>query len=594
MSESELTGQIVQCTHRLQHFLESLKDQKSAVHSSLDRMQLMSRAAALLIEIKSLNRAAQAITEDGREAANEAKKKTDQWHLKHQALQYQIHHYNTKIAQCREFKSSEADITLVPFQQFEAEAPPSLQVSPEDRNHQHKLAINRLEFELIQRKRLVAEEAELRKKRKALTDTIEKREQAFQNLNRQLRSVSGVVEPLQSVLGIHTHTRHTLVKRSLLLPTPLYAIFHQLADYKFTRDDSSISVEIEGDVNDAPPNHMTDDAAADADEETTSSHKRKRSEISDKGNGLRVRLTLSFSEDARRGVDGKSVSLCFSHHVMAPSARVPGISGGCLIGVTTDVSAQDLILNLYGPDPLLSQLPQRIQQFNPFAWAQVMAGLVHIPEQQTGAVPVAVYTSDLIKRLRLRAEAKPMLKTQIDFLTKLTIPVPSPSPVFPLTAETKLKEFSEIISTEESDQLTTPSRKFRAVFVHNDVGTVEMEALIEISVEYPLRAPLFTIKFTQHPDKDPLHHVNHLNAIMREVNSQVTSFTPEREENMTLSFQMRHLQMLLDIYVKTEMKSDGEVGSRLSIRNSYGRDRQKPFVFNRQTRMFEERKTDCN
>ncbi len=43
-------------------------------------------------------------------------------------------------------------------------------------------------------------------------------------------------------------------------------------------------------------------------------------------------------------------------------------------------------------------------------------------------------------------------------------------------------------------------------------AAVELEALIEVTVEYPLRAPVFTLKFLQHPDKEPSHHINHLHV----------------------------------------------------------------------------------
>jgi hypothetical protein len=109
-----------------------------------ERIGLLARGASMLADIKSLNRTAQSAvevsegdvekkgnvkrerereekrveqpfshhrfqflfsrTQDGREAASEAKKSTDQWHLKLQALEYHIHHYTSKIAQCQEFK----------------------------------------------------------------------------------------------------------------------------------------------------------------------------------------------------------------------------------------------------------------------------------------------------------------------------------------------------------------------------------------------------------------------------------------------------------------------------------------------------------
>jgi hypothetical protein len=61
--------------------------------------------------------------------------------------------------------------------------------------------------------------------------------QALGGLTRQLKGMSGMIEPLQSSLGVHTLTRNHLLVKASSLPAPLYAVFHQFADYKHTRGD---------------------------------------------------------------------------------------------------------------------------------------------------------------------------------------------------------------------------------------------------------------------------------------------------------------------------------------------------------------------
>eukprot|EP00298_Acanthocystis_sp_HF-20_P005345 c15545_g1_i2.p1 GENE.c15545_g1_i2~~c15545_g1_i2.p1 ORF type:complete len:421 (+),score=174.47 c15545_g1_i2:39-1301(+) len=420
-------------------------------------------------------------------------------------------------------------------------------------------------------------------------------------MSEHFQKLSSAIEPIQSSVGVHTHTQLSLLKKSSLLPSPLYSIFHQLADYKFTRDENAISIEIEGDESQNP--NLNNDVNEFGDIERSA----KRQQLDTPKQNSSVWLKIILSEDIRRSAEDKSISMQFTFHPIPVGSEIEGIVGGGIVGVKADSeSHQNLLHNLFGPDPLIPTLPINLRKLNPYTWAQIMGGLIHFPQKNILVKPgnrkFGINIPDLLKRLKLRVETGPMLKKQIDFLSKLTIPIPVPSPVFPLPAETKLEQFVELSEIpkqfrnengDENDYEFSGNRYFKAVFVcgSKTESFVELECLIELSSEYPLRAPTFHLQFTQHPNPEPNHHINHLNAMMREVNAYFTYFTPEKEEDMTLSFQMRHLQMMLDIYVRTEIKGESDVGSQLSIRRNFGRDRQKPWAYNKKLKMFEQRKT---
>lgn len=564
----------------LQAELDNMKHLKqSGTKSAEPAERAVSRIAGIVMDIKAANRMIQAKNDSGRERAAEAKRATDLWHLKLQSINYQIHHFATKIEQCQELTSTVDTIDLVSTEEFEKTAPPQFAVDPTDPDREHRLLFNRLQFELHQRRQLVEYRDNLKKSKHDLSDQINKREQNLDSLRRDLSGITESIRPLESVLNIHPVTRQGNLGRTNALPAPLFAIFHQLTDFKLSRDDAGINVDIDGNEERVRADGAQSDASSDEDDAGINRLKKRKRSLVTKSN-LRVRL--SVADDSKRGSgEKKSLSIVFSM-IRVPSAmKIAGIEGRYVVGVTEHSGKQNLIHDLFGPDPLLPTFPEKLRDANAYTWAQIMGGTVPTP-MSPSTQKSRIYATELIRRLRSRNETQPMLRSQLEYLTRGTIPIPPALPAFPLPAETKLKDFVEVTGD------AAISRKFRAVLAHPDAN-VELEASIELSPEYPLRAPLFTLKFLMHPDKDLDHHINHLHNMAREVNCQVLAFTPPRDENMTLAYQIRQLQMLLDIYVKTELR-EGDVGSRLSIRSAFGRDRQKPFVFNRSSRMFEDRR----
>eukprot|EP00300_Choanocystis_sp_HF-7_P042894 c9561_g1_i2.p1 GENE.c9561_g1_i2~~c9561_g1_i2.p1 ORF type:complete len:592 (+),score=119.24 c9561_g1_i2:235-1776(+) len=506
---------------------------------------------------------------------------TDQWHLKLQALQYQIHHYQTNIAQCRDSKSSEGDVPMISISDFIRECPDFTAV-PSDPNYESKLMHARLKLELTQRKRLVQEVAELKSRKQLLMESLEKRQQSLEDVVKNLRALPDVLLGVESAAESHTIAKQNLSEKAAHLPAPLFPIFCQLTHFIEAKETDQLLIEIDGNVNDVQRDDDAEqDAKADSDEDQEQPS-RKRRRVQSVRHPLSVRLTLRC-DDARQTGEAKSISLCF----LCYACRGVIENVDAVVGVIADSdSQQELLHDLYGPDPFVSTLPPRIQAWYPYAWAQLMGCVVRVPNA------AAISVEDLIGRLKMRIGAKPMLKTQIDYLNKLTIPIPSPSPNFPLPPQTQLTAFAE--TSSEDDVAGQTVRRFRALFQNDQTlkpsdPPVTVQALVEVSVEYPLTAPLFEISFVSHPVPDMTQHRNQILSIMREVNGYSIHSMPKQDANMLLSCQMRKLQMLIDIYVRTEIKADAEVGSRLSLRNSVGRDRQKPAVFNKRTRMFEAR-----
>ncbi|CAI0558126.1 unnamed protein product [Linum tenue] len=122
---------------------------------------------------------------------------------------------------------------------------------------------------------------------------------------------------------------------------------------------------------------------------------------------------------------------------------------------------------------------------------------------------------------------------------------------------------------------------------------VKLEAKIKISMEYPLRPPLFSVNLltsegSQDEGDNRSRSYNELRAIEAEVNLNILKLVPSDEENNILAHQVRCLAMLFDYLMDDEASSAGEknthvvdvglskpVRGMILARSYRGRDRRK-------------------
>ncbi|CAK9135320.1 unnamed protein product [Ilex paraguariensis] len=129
----------------------------------------------------------------------------------------------------------------------------------------------------------------------------------------------------------------------------------------------------------------------------------------------------------------------------------------------------------------------------------------------------------------------------------------------------------------------------------SDERIMHLEAKIKISVEYPLRPPLFALSLNtashgeNNSETDGSKWYNELRAMEAEVNVHITKMIPWDQENFILGHQVCCLAMLFDFYMdeaassseKRKSTSVVDVGlckpisGRLMARSFRGRDRRK-------------------
>lgn len=155
----------------------------------------------------------------------------------------------------------------------------------------------------------------------------------------------------------------------------------------------------------------------------------------------------------------------------------------------------------------------------------------------------------------------------------------------------------EVIATERRSWVDYGSQDFNLSLIRTDSGetSIELEAKIKISMEYPVRPPLFSLRVLSQSSGgncasfSESDWYNELHAMENEVNSHLLKMLPLDQENYALSHQVHCLAMLFDLYLNdASQPSDSSkctsvidvglckpVSGGLLARSYRGRDRRK-------------------
>ncbi|XP_057853680.1 THO complex subunit 5A isoform X3 [Cryptomeria japonica] len=436
-----------------------------------DLRDLITQLSVLFLKLRQANRIILQEEDRVKSETENAKIPVDFTTLQLHNLMYEKNHYQKAIKACKDFKSKYPDIDLVSEEEFFRNAPEELKGDPLLKDDPHKRMLQRLNFELFQRKELCKQWEELEQRKKILQDTIANRKKFISSLPSHLKSLKKASLPVQQQLGI-LHTKrmkqHHLAE---LLPAPLYILYSQLLAQKEAFEES-IDVEIVGSTKDAQSfarqqankdsgleeGKLDDDVP---EEEDDSQRRRKRpKKLQSKENvdatgiyqvhPLSVILHIYDDETTHGARLSKFVTLRFEYlvklHVVC--VGIEGLQGG---------NENNFLINLF-PDDTGVDLPHQTAKLSssisfsfdekraqrPFKWVQHLAGIDFLPEappllgdkmlashDSTGGgstlAGLAVYRQQhrvqtILQRIRDRKKSQLALKEQLDSLTKLKMP----------------------------------------------------------------------------------------------------------------------------------------------------------------------------
>jgi len=194
----------------------------------------------------------------------QGKKNTvDATNLQLNNLNYEKNHYVKQIRSCRDIKLSHDKLDLVPVAALKAEK------GAVDENDKHALMVQRLQFELEQRKSLCSQIDQLKEKKNGLILSNESKSSFLSSLLSKLKGLEDATMPVQEHLGLKTTRAAKEYKDAHHLPRPLYNVFLQAVAFRDASGGKKFSVHIDGDVSAARAlaSRLAAKEAADAKEE---------------------------------------------------------------------------------------------------------------------------------------------------------------------------------------------------------------------------------------------------------------------------------------------------------------------------------------
>ncbi|CAH8484426.1 unnamed protein product [Heterobilharzia americana] len=234
--------------HDLLQFREYCEALRETIKNTWQRKKSQEKVnashfALLMMSLKELNRRTQFRIRKAREITAENKNKVDQLHLGLQNLLYEVAHLENEIQTCLDFRSRHEDIKLIPAEEFYEKTGRKV-----GSLSQHQETLERLYWELEQRKSLSDSCDKLKNAVESTSQTIKKKRNYLASFGPKLKDVvesTLIVQELMDLPFTNDNEQHRL---AFLLPSPLYILYSLLKSYiSMSGTESELSVSVEGD-----------------------------------------------------------------------------------------------------------------------------------------------------------------------------------------------------------------------------------------------------------------------------------------------------------------------------------------------------------
>lgn len=558
-----------------------LKRSKSAVEVLRQRL---GDGSLRLLDLRRVNRAVTVQLDKCVDETLSANLRLDHFNLQLKNLEYEKNHLRKDIQRCKDFKFSIDELDMIPNEDF-------LRAN-EQATDEHQHMLNRLSFEKAERVRLCAKFEELNNAKVASTNSNKTNMEALDSLHVELDNLLKAASPIQAGLSCHVMVGKEEQVLSQSLPKPLYILYHEMVAYRDAYEQETVGVQIHGD-------HTAALSAAPGD--VARKHKRQRNEevldddldissVDEKfplsvrvqvnalaGDRFRTPLQLDFAYLSQLGV--VAVTVLSSHSKKTLTNLFPNDTG------------------LTSPNPANKFLAEggefRIdesQSYRMYRWAQYLAGLNFA--QAPGVVQTSggsTLSSNFVVRrvvgqVRARMNTRMSLREQVDKLKKYHLPFTEVNREFPLKAVAKLTSFDGVDPDDftkagdwglvgSSDSWADfKARYYRGTFLREKTTLV---FFVQITPEYPVRAPLFKLELLNHGKK---MYDNNIRVMEEEVNVHFGELSCP-DENDLLAYQVRKLQFCFDVHMETKERGDASIlSNKICLRRTRGRNRAKPFI----------------
>ncbi|VDD90117.1 unnamed protein product [Enterobius vermicularis] len=201
-----------------------------------------------LMLLRRLNRFAMYRNRHGRDVASEMLNDVDSKYLQLQNANNEIEHIRKEIE-----RSADEDIDLVPIEEFYDKAPQTLSREEVTRTDMHEQRIARLNWEMAERKNLVATLQEREGRKNVLLSDISKKEYRLKSLKPKIEALIETARPVQELMSLRTassvlDSQHPIFS---YLAKELTVVAVQTEAYRDIAEDDGVIVECQGDIESA-------------------------------------------------------------------------------------------------------------------------------------------------------------------------------------------------------------------------------------------------------------------------------------------------------------------------------------------------------
>ena len=379
-------------------------------------------------------------TQQTKTTLQEARVKLERTQLSLQNLQYEQQHILQEISQAQSYESIYQDIPLVPLEEYMEQA------SEEEKQAQgHELMINRLKYELKQRKQLFADIDLLKDKKRKLVQQQKDKRNAVEQLEHELDVILLAARPVETKLELQVSKERQTLEHSSLLPSPLFTLYQHIVGYQMIHGkrfnvENKLQVSIEGDRTEAAQYQLS---MATQKVNTTLYQKHP----------LRLKLQLLTSEPVQLILNylvGLQVVVVFTQSNHS--------------GLPDDWLIQELFpgdVGLESPNPQNAYLEKGNFEFDleqaggrPYRWAQTLAGL-HYPVPaglKWSASPTHVQVGD--SHLPFFSQVMTLVQERLDRLPSFKSFLSNFSPPLELPLPKMLQELDcKVVSLQGNEKL---------------------------------------------------------------------------------------------------------------------------------------------
>jgi len=475
---------------RLREMLEEISRLKDAGSPPPDAKRTKRDTALALIRHKATNRNAHLAAEERKadlEGLQEAHFKAN---LRLQNLLCQQEHLEREIGACRAFRSSHEEMGLAP-------------AAGEEVGHAEML--QRLTFELNERKRLREQINGLKQRRLDIQKAINEKTAFLSGLQQQVASVNAACRPLQKHIPAKFQ-QPAAYDAAQRLPVPLYTVYYQLAVYREAFDEENVAaVDIEG-TKEAAEAWKRRQAAH---EQADGSPDAMDTSADDEPGAIQADGSLAASATDRHplavvvklspdGCDPLTVRFYYLHRLNVVSVSADGKEGFLTNLYPCDTGAQS-------PNPATGHLlasgravPSSAGVGRPYHWAQRMAGLQFLaasqeenldfrrPELDMGPRSAA---ADVLARLQGRLRARAALRAATTSLKQGNLPkmtTAKPKAGFAGFAKMSRSEYQALVGQEKLEEWQHVDAAYYKLRITVGSPAKSYDTAILVPADYPV------------------------------------------------------------------------------------------------------------